>query len=328
VSILNQTYGDFTYYCLDNGSTDGTGAIIREYAERDGRIVTLSVPNNIQPGVTAMFLPTFLSRGDDGYIAWLDADDEYKPDFLEKMAAFALENQLDVALSGTEYINNDGTSRLDTPPETLIIEGTGFTEHLPSYHKYTTRMCANLYSLKLLTKMEFPTLDKADKAATFYDVMCPLRAMQHASRTGLLAESLHKYYVNTLQEQLSFRYTPDYFRWINELQRQVRDYILSYGVISSENENFLNVRFLIWIKYILPKIQNADIPLQTRIADLTEIFSDERTKELLSLDWISIGIQTDKREFIGEQLDWAKSQPNSEALIAALEGRLKENFGE
>ncbi|MCX4304592.1 MAG: glycosyltransferase family A protein [Acetatifactor sp.] len=38
-SILNQTYEDFEYHILDNGSTDCTGEIIREYASRDKRIV-------------------------------------------------------------------------------------------------------------------------------------------------------------------------------------------------------------------------------------------------------------------------------------------------
>ena len=38
-SVLNQTYGEFVYYILDNGSTDATGDIIRAYAKQDKRIV-------------------------------------------------------------------------------------------------------------------------------------------------------------------------------------------------------------------------------------------------------------------------------------------------
>ena len=38
-SILQQTYQDFEYHILDNGSTDRTGNIIREYAKQDKRIV-------------------------------------------------------------------------------------------------------------------------------------------------------------------------------------------------------------------------------------------------------------------------------------------------
>ena len=38
-SVLNQTYDKLTYYVLDNGSTDRTGEILREYAEKDSRVV-------------------------------------------------------------------------------------------------------------------------------------------------------------------------------------------------------------------------------------------------------------------------------------------------
>ena len=38
-SVLNQTYRDITYYVLDNGSTDRTGEIVKEYALNDSRVV-------------------------------------------------------------------------------------------------------------------------------------------------------------------------------------------------------------------------------------------------------------------------------------------------
>jgi len=38
-SILNQTYRDFEFIIIDDGSTDGSGAIIQKYAACDSRIV-------------------------------------------------------------------------------------------------------------------------------------------------------------------------------------------------------------------------------------------------------------------------------------------------
>ena len=40
-SILNQTYTDFIYYILDNGSIDYTKKIIEEYANQDERVTPL-----------------------------------------------------------------------------------------------------------------------------------------------------------------------------------------------------------------------------------------------------------------------------------------------
>src|SRR5215831_14409203 len=44
-SILGQTLGDFEFLILDDGSTDGSLEILRDYASRDARIRLTSRPN-------------------------------------------------------------------------------------------------------------------------------------------------------------------------------------------------------------------------------------------------------------------------------------------
>lgn len=81
-SILNQTHTDFIYYLLDNASTDGTRDIIREYAKRDKRIVHLY--NRINSIGNSFWQLIRRIRG-DYYVSYLDADDEYYPNFFEKV---------------------------------------------------------------------------------------------------------------------------------------------------------------------------------------------------------------------------------------------------
>ena len=350
-SLLNQTYSDFTYYCIDNGSTDATGEIIREYASMDSRIVHLQEkPNN--RGIVAKYIPRIMEGGDNGYLAFLDSDDEYASPFLEKMFSFVKEHTLDIAVCGTEYVTPDG-ARKDTPAETLIFEDSGFAEHFSVYHKYITRAWGILYSLRLLPLVGFTTLEKmgytqlaktgykeltkeqAASAPVFYDCIHPLMAFQKAKRAGVLSESLHKYYINPSTEHLSYRYTPNYFWWINFIQERAREFLLDYGPLSKKNENYLHIRFLIWLKYILVRLQNTDAPLKTRLQDITEIFDDARTKTWLCLDWDAVGIQTDKHEFLKEQLVWAQArqggdhaaQTDAKKLIAVLERRITEIWG-
>jgi glycosyltransferase involved in cell wall biosynthesis len=332
-SLINQTQGNFIYYCYDNGSTDKTGQIIRDFASRDQRIVPLHTPKNWRPDngggkIWRKQQAQILSRFPDGYISFLDADDEYAPDFLEKMLAFTLDNNLDMAICGTEYVQTDGYSRLDTPPTTRILVSEEKALHLPEYYKYTTRCWAILYSLKLMPFIFHHTniINKCDLklvrkttgyGATFFDVLRTLNAVRHSSRCGILANSLHKYYASP--SQLSARYNPNWFWWVNVMQKHLRDFMLSYGPIIAENANFLNIRFLVWLKYILPRIQNADAPLETRLRDLVEIFNNGRTKTWLALDWKAVGILTDKREFLEEQLAWARLyQGSNEGECASL----------
>lgn len=81
-SVLNQTIRDLEVICVDDGSTDASAAIIRQYVEKDNRVVFLRQENN-GPAV-ARNRALKIAKGK--YIAFLDADDFYiDTDAVEKM---------------------------------------------------------------------------------------------------------------------------------------------------------------------------------------------------------------------------------------------------
>ncbi|MDR0340122.1 MAG: glycosyltransferase, partial [Puniceicoccales bacterium] len=83
-SACNQTLQDIEIICVDDGSTDGSLAILKSYAEKDPRITILE--NDCNRGTHHSRLRAIrASRGD--YILWLDADDE----LLLPIAELALE---------------------------------------------------------------------------------------------------------------------------------------------------------------------------------------------------------------------------------------------
>jgi hypothetical protein len=83
-SLLAQTFSDFELIISDNGSTDGTQAICREYAARDPRIRYFRADSN--EGVVRNFNRCFeLSRA--RYFKWNAADDLCAPTHVEKCVA-------------------------------------------------------------------------------------------------------------------------------------------------------------------------------------------------------------------------------------------------
>ena len=44
-SLVGQTLSDWECICVDDGSTDGSGAVLDEYAARDPRIRVIHKPN-------------------------------------------------------------------------------------------------------------------------------------------------------------------------------------------------------------------------------------------------------------------------------------------
>ena len=84
-SILNQTYGELTYYVLDNGSSDRTGDIIREYARKDKRVVPFFNKINRKFDENPDFWLLTRKLQENDLFCILDADDSYDLTFLQKI---------------------------------------------------------------------------------------------------------------------------------------------------------------------------------------------------------------------------------------------------
>jgi glycosyltransferase involved in cell wall biosynthesis len=99
-SILNQTFTDFEFLIIDDGSTDDSLKIIEFYSNKDSRIKT--VINDQNKGIVFS-----LNRGikltKSKYIARMDADDIAFPDRFNKQVEF-LENHNKISILGTNML--------------------------------------------------------------------------------------------------------------------------------------------------------------------------------------------------------------------------------
>lgn len=97
-SILKQTHKNLELIVQDDGSSDGTVAVLRRLAEEDSRIVVLE-PFEKNRGVIAA-RNALLERVRGEYVAWMDSDDGCRPDRLAIQLAF-LEANPEIGAVGT-----------------------------------------------------------------------------------------------------------------------------------------------------------------------------------------------------------------------------------
>jgi len=92
-SVIAQTYTNLEILCMDDGSTDKSTDILKEYASKDSRIKVFNQPNS---GVAVARNALLDSAGGD-FIAFLDADDTWAQRALEVALYFIQKENADVA---------------------------------------------------------------------------------------------------------------------------------------------------------------------------------------------------------------------------------------
>jgi glycosyltransferase involved in cell wall biosynthesis len=87
-SILAQTFTRFRLIVVDDGSSDDTGRILRQYAERDDRVTCII--HDTRQGMTATWRHAFEAATADSsieYFAWASDHDIWDPRWLESLVA-------------------------------------------------------------------------------------------------------------------------------------------------------------------------------------------------------------------------------------------------
>lgn len=131
-SVLAQTLSDFELVAIDDGSTDGTAAVLAELAAHDRRVRVITTAN--RGLVAALNLAIANARGD--YVARMDADDICEPARFERQADYLDRTPRCVAVgSAFTRIGPDGTAQQKQPPiDPLVVKDRcrGFAYFPPS----------------------------------------------------------------------------------------------------------------------------------------------------------------------------------------------------
>lgn len=208
-SVLNQTWRDFEFIIIDDGSTDGTRERVEEYAAKDRRI--RSCPNSKNLGVSRTLNRAIeLVRAD--WIARMDADDLSMPNRFERQMAVVRANP-SVGLVTSPFDVIDDQDRRNPGWRGICFQ----QEVLPFFLLFYNRLNAHgqvLYSTELVRRLGgYRESYHLSEATELW-----IRMVRHTS-WAVVPEPLYAWRdanPNSVTKQNTFRYAPDSLRACQE----------------------------------------------------------------------------------------------------------------
>ena len=311
-SVLSQTHTDFIYYLCDHGSTDKTREIIEEYAAGDSRIVPIYLNENHAQTFNNQIESI---RGTEyDFFCGLDADDEYLPDFMEKMLAFSKDNDLDVVCCGSDFVNGATGAIMGTRtlPENMILDNVrAFEQNFPTYYQFARTVWAKLYRASVINAFDIDALRTAE-ISNGLDTFFVFSIFSIANHIGIVRQLLHRYYVHPTSTYNTFN--PQRMRSNYVLYDKAKEFLMEKcGTVSIQNERFLLLVYIAGVHDALTVIMNAQIPFIERAQHIEDGFTHIITQALLQQGGL-----------IFDRLDALLRAPVLKYLLAQRECRQRE----
>lgn len=237
-TVLSQTLRELELICIDDGSTDGSLAIIKESQEKDARI-RIVTENNAGPSV-ARNKGIIRARGE--FIIFLDADDVYEPTLLETLYAMATEKDLDIAVSSFDILNNKQGKHSSASPEPHAdIFALGAVVSKNEYPDYILQSTTGYVWNKLFRTsfIKEKELIFAPELYVFEDVHFVCTALSLASRVAKCDEILihHRVY----SEQSRAKLFKKYYSQVPVVYFKIKEFLTHHGMYVPLTRSYLNL---------------------------------------------------------------------------------------
>lgn len=153
-SVLNQTFRDFELILVDDGATDGSGALCDAFAAADNRVKVIHQEN---AGVSAARNAGLdAARGE--FVGWVDSDDIIEADMFQRLVSLAQNYNAEIA-----QCQHDRACELNASTRTdaaELLDGPGFVRRLFTKQSgaYTNQVAlwSKIYRKELWEDIRFP----------------------------------------------------------------------------------------------------------------------------------------------------------------------------
>lgn len=233
-SILNQTFNDYEIIVIDDGSTDGSTDIIKDYLNKNCNIRAFFQRNKGRGYCRNKGIK--LSKGE--YICFLDSDDYVQQDFIEKLYTKINNNHFDIVMCNYYTQNDEKTKKISINIKNDLCSKFEIKRIIPSLNNM---LWNKMYKADLLKNIKF------NEQRIFEDVDFLYRLYPNLNSIGIVTDYLYYY---CIREKSVTNVFDD--RWLDLINSM--DDVLNYF-----NDNKLYYSYYEELEYIYVRYLYATI---------------------------------------------------------------------
>lgn len=170
--VLGQTFSDFEFIIVDNGSIDQSGKIIDSFVKEDERIVPIYLSEEVSIG-RARNIGLSSARGE--FVTYVDDDDRIDKDFLDFLDSLLSDENIDFAMCGAvEKRNGKITPQCEFEGKYILNAKQAVVELLKREH-IRAGMPTKLFRRNILCKYPFKEDCQHEDIHTIYKYLSEIR---------------------------------------------------------------------------------------------------------------------------------------------------------
>lgn len=279
-SIQAQTYTNWEFFCVDDGTKDNSGVICDEYAKKDDRIIVIHKENGGAPSARNVAIDKATGK----YMYFMDSDDWTEPDMLKDMVEIAEKNNSQLVVSGyyidTYYTDDEKFVQQQASDDKVFSSQREFRENA---HK--------LFDLNLLytpwNKLysgDYIRENKLYFPQTFWDDFpFNLSVLRDVERVAVTSKKYY-HFIRKRAESETAKYRSDMFQKREEENDWMVDLYKHWGVDSAEAKEFVARRYVERLVGCIENVTNKNCSLSSaeKKKDIKSMISTDKAKNALN----------------------------------------------
>lgn len=285
-SVLNQSFGDFEWVILDNGSTDGTSDILKKYADQDSRIklfrneknsLIYNQPDNSEHRQYVRNLKSI-------YYCTLDSDDYLHKDFIKELYEAGIKNDADIVVAGTEMFKEENQNIRGTrcPPDFFINDISKMGDILQNVYGCFRPIWGKLFKVSVINKLILYRGKRPIQIFNGGDTLFCLDALRFSNSVVGINKVLHYY---RIRKNSLYNSGIDKNRYIDYkiIYNESKKLLMKWGKFDADNSKFIANILYYSIKDCMDIAANSSkLSIKEKIEVIDTILSDEIVNEVFN----------------------------------------------